>query len=182
MYWNIKDFAGDERVFNQEDFNTLFNNAVDKRLIADVPIANFLSGGLDSTAITKSIVESKKESTSYSVVFDDKTYDESFWIDEVVQKYKIPNVKENFSFENFDQIVIEAADSFDEPFADPSQIPTYILSKSISKNFRVSLSGDGSDELLYGYERNAITYDSKFNGALSFFFIPNNFSFFQNMV
>ena len=179
LYWKINDFAGDEGEFNQEEFNTLFNNSVDKRLIADVPIANFLSGGLDSTAITKSIVESKKESTSYSVVFDDKTYDESLWIDEVVQKYNIPNIKENFSFENFDQIVLEAADSFDEPFADPSQIPTYILSKSISKNFRVALSGDGSDELLFGYERNAITYDSKFNGLLSFLSSLNNFSFFS---
>ena len=182
LYWKINDFVRDEGEFNQEEFNTLFNNAVDKRLIADVPIANFLSGGLDSTAITKSIVESKKKSTSYSVVFDDKNYDESLWIDEVVQKYNIPNIKENFSFENFDQIVLEAADSFDEPFADPSQIPTYILSKSISKNFRVALSGDGSDELLFGYERNAITYDSKFNGLLSFLSSLNDFFFFQNMV
>ena len=177
LYWKINDFAGDEGEFNQEDFDTLFNNAVDKRLTADVPIANFLSGGLDSTAITKSIVESKKKSTSYSVVFDDKNYDESLWIDEVVQKYKIPNIKENFSFENFDQIVLEAADSFDEPFADPSQVPTYILSKSISKNFRVSLSGDGSDELLYGYDRISIAYRDKLNGWLNVLSSLNSISF-----
>ena len=119
-------------------FLILFNDAVKKRLDADVPVANFLSGGLDSTAITKSIVENKKDVASYSVVFDDKNFDESIWIDEVVKKYNISNKKEKLNFINFDEIVLEASDSFGEPFADPSQIPTYLLSKS--KDFTVALS------------------------------------------
>ena len=178
FYWKINNFAVEEELFDQNIFNNLFNDAVKKRLDADVPVANFLSGGLDSTAITKSIVENKKDVASYSVVFDDKNFDESIWIDEVVKKYNISNKKEKLNFINFDEIVLEASDSFDEPFADPSQIPTYLLSKSMSKNFTVALSGDGSDELLYGYDRISIAYRDKLNGWLNVLSSLNSISFF----
>ena len=151
-YWNIENFI-DNKPFNVEDFHNLFSEAVNLRISADVPVANFLSGGLDSTSIVKKLVDSGKDVNSFSVYFQDKKYDESIFINQVVNKY---NLNHNFTTisEKIDIKDIEQAlNSMDEPYSDPSVLPSFIISNQIGKHFKVAISGDGGDELLGGYER-----------------------------
>ena len=151
-YWNIENFI-DNKTFNVEDFHNLFSEAVNLRISADVPVANFLSGGLDSTSIVKKLVDSGRSVNSFSVYFQDKKYDESIFINQVVNKY---NLNHNFSTisEKIDiKVIDQALNSMDEPYSDPSVLPSFIISNQIGKHFKVAISGDGGDELLGGYER-----------------------------
>ena len=157
-YWNIENFI-DNKTFNVEDFHNLFSEAVNLRISADVPVANFLSGGLDSTSIVKKLVDSGRSVNSFSVYFQDKKYDESIFINQVVNKY---NLNHNFSTisEKIDiKVIDQALNSMDEPYSDPSVLPSFIISNQIGKHFKVAISGDGGDELLGGYERTMQSID-----------------------
>lgn len=152
QYWNIEDFI-DEREFSSEKFFDLFTKAVSKRTISDVPVATFLSGGKDSTAIIKSLVDTNFKVNSFSVGFDDKTYDESHWFNQVVDKYNLNQFTSFLNLNDINEEVENAIDAFDELYSDPSIVPSYIITKAMAKNYKVALSGDGGDELLGGYKR-----------------------------
>jgi len=152
QYWNIEDFI-DEQEFSNEKFFDLFSKAVLKRTISDVPVATFLSGGKDSTAIIKSLVDSNFKVNSFSVGFDDKIYDESKWFNQVVDKYNLNHSTSFLNLNDINEEIENAIDAFDEPYSDPSIVPSYIITKAMAKNYKVALSGDGGDELLGGYKR-----------------------------
>jgi asparagine synthase (glutamine-hydrolysing) len=152
QYWNIEDFV-DEQEFSNEKFFDLFSKAVSKRTISDVPVATFLSGGKDSTAIIKSLVDSNFKVNSFSVGFDDKVYDESNWFNQVVDKYNLNQSTRILNLNDINEEVENAIDAFDELYSDPSLVPSYIITKAMAKNYKVALSGDGGDELLGGYKR-----------------------------
>lgn len=152
QYWNIEDFV-DEQEFSNEKFFDLFSKAVSKRTISDVPVATFLSGGKDSTAIIKSLVDSNFKVNSFSVGFDDKIYDESNWFNQVVDKYNLNQSTRILNLNDINEEVENAIDAFDELYSDPSLVPSYIITKAMAKNYKVALSGDGGDELLGGYKR-----------------------------
>ena len=152
QYWNIEDFV-DEQEFSNEKFFDLFSKAVSKRTISDVPVATFLSGGKDSTAIIKSLVDSDFKVNSFSVGFDDKIYDESNWFNQVVDKYNLNQSTRILNLNDINEEVENAIDAFDELYSDPSLVPSYIITKAMAKNYKVALSGDGGDELLGGYKR-----------------------------
>jgi len=151
-YWNIEQKI-DNLSFEKKVFENLFSDAVTSRLEADVPIANFSSGGLDSTAIIKNLHDNGHDINTYSVGYVDNKYDESKWFKEVSKKYNTNSIVENLSIENIDNEVDKILSIFDEPYSDPSIIPSYLISNSMSKNFKVAISGDGGDELLGGYLR-----------------------------
>ena len=138
--------------FKDEEFISLFEDSVWKRLESDVPISSFVSGGLDSTAVVKALSKKSNNLNTFSMVTDSKFFDETEYMKQVVDKYKtnhsIEVINSSVNFEEIKSIVL----SFDDIIYDPSIIPTYILSKNISKNYKVALSGDGGDELLSGYE------------------------------
>jgi len=150
-YWELSKFL-DEKRFKDEEFINLFEDSVWKRLESDVPISSFVSGGLDSTAVVKALSKKSNNLNTFSMVTDSKIYDETDYMKQVVDKYKtnhsIEIINSSINFEEIKSIVL----SFDDIIYDPSIIPTYILSKNISKNYKVALSGDGGDELLSGYE------------------------------
>lgn len=151
-YWNIKDHY-DNKKFSNEEFFEIFSDSVSIRQEADVPIANFLSGGIDSTSIIKNQYDNGLESNTFSVHINNKKYDESFWSNQVVQKYNTNHqfieVDNKVNFES----ISNALNSLDEPYSDPSVIPSYLISNKISKHFKVAISGDGGDELFGGYTR-----------------------------
>ncbi len=151
-YWNVENFL-DNKPFSNEEFFDIFSESVKLRTNADVPVANFLSGGIDSTSIVKNLIDNEKEVNSFSIYIKENKYDESLYIKEVVKKYnlkhKFTTVSANISIDEINQ----ALNSLDEPYSDPSVIPSYILSKEISQHYKVAISGDGGDELLGGYER-----------------------------
>ena len=144
-YWNIKDFIDDKK-FSEEQFLKLFNEAVKKRLISDVPIANLLSGGIDSTSIIKSLHEQGVDNiNTYTINNKDAEYDESFWSNKVVEKYKTNHKYSEIDGENLTTSLnpIEVIESFDEPYSDPSIFPSYMIYNQISKDYKVAISGDG---------------------------------------
>ena len=151
-YWNVENFV-DNKPFDDEEFFSILTESIDLRTAADVPVANFLSGGIDSTSIVKNLVDNQKGVNSFSIYLEDSKYDESKYIKEVVSKYNLDHksstISSNISFDEINQ----SLDSLDEPYSDPSVVPSYILSKQISQFYKVAISGDGGDELLGGYER-----------------------------
>ena len=152
QYWSIDNFI-DYKTFNEEEFYDLLDDAVKIRTNADVDVANFLSGGIDSTSIVKIQSNNHIQTNTFSVGFSDKKYDERKWFNEVADKYKtnhaVTNIKGTFSNDD----VIKSIKIFDEPYADPSTVPSYVLSREISKHYKVAISGDGGDELFGGYTR-----------------------------
>ena len=131
----------------------LFSEAVTKRMDSDVEVANFLSGGIDSTAIIKSLNDQNYLINSYSVGYKNDKYDESYWFNQVVKKYDLNHHTQYLSKNDISEDIEAAISSFDEPYADPSIVPSYTLSRLISEKYKVAISGDGGDELLGGYIR-----------------------------
>ena len=151
-YWQPSSFI-DDKEFSEDEFFNFFHQSVEKRLISDVPVASFLSGGLDSTSIVKSLSDSGHELNTFSVITDNNKINEKKYIDKVVQKYKTNHIEIEVGSSISNDSVYESLNSLDEPYGDPSIVPTYLLSNLISSNYKVALSGDGGDELLGGYER-----------------------------
>ncbi len=137
--------------FNIEEFNEVLSQSIKSRLVSDVDIGIFLSGGLDSSLIASIIKKLGVELKSYTIGFEEKSFDESYKAKYMSDYLNIEN--ENFlisenDLRDIDKIVM----SFGEPLSDTSVIPTYLLSKFASKQVKVCLSGDGGDELFFGYD------------------------------
>lgn len=129
----------------------LLNNSVKERLIADVPIGVFLSGGIDSSLIAYYAKKYKKDIQSFTIKMDSDTYDESSHANLVAKYLGINNKIAEFD----NQEIINSLDiiekKLDEPLSDPSILPTFLLSKFAKEHVKVVLSGDGADELFCGY-------------------------------
>ena len=151
-YWEIENYIENE-VFKEDIFFDKFSNAVSKRLEADVPIATLSSGGIDSSSIIKNLSHTQKNLSTFSVGYSDPKYDESEWFLKVSEKYGTNQTNSIIEFKNLDRKLKESIESFDEPYSDPSTLPSYLISKEISQNYKVAISGDGGDELLFGYKR-----------------------------
>ena len=154
-YWDIKKFLGNDD-FNKDVFFKLFHESIKKRLMSDVPIANLLSGGIDSTSIIKSLHEQGLDKiNTYTINNKDKEYDESFWSNKVVDRYNTIHKFKEIDGNNLSSSIdpIKVIESFDEPYSDPSIFPSFLIYQNISKDYKVAISGDGGDELLGGYEK-----------------------------
>tara|TARA_Y100000768_G_scaffold112411_1_gene82804 strand:- start:1337 stop:3109 length:1773 start_codon:yes stop_codon:yes gene_type:complete len=155
-YWDISTKVDDLK-FEEDEFFSVFSESVDIRLNADVPVANFLSGGLDSTSIVKNMFENNNSINTFTVGTDSTKYDESNWAKKVSEKYNTNHqtvtIPSNLNIDFVDKII----NSMDEPYADPSIVPSYMISNEISSYYKVAISGDGGDELLGGYERTKLS-------------------------
>ena len=152
VYWKPESFI-DNKELVEDEFFSILNEAVSLRSKADVEIANFASGGIDSTAVIKNMVDNNYKINTFSVHIDDPKYDERIWSRKVAEKYDTnhDSVEVLSSIDTFK--INESLESLDEPYSDPSVIPSYLLCKEISKKYKVAISGDGGDELLGGYKR-----------------------------
>jgi asparagine synthase (glutamine-hydrolysing) len=157
-YWSL-DFAGehetDERVV-VEELTDLLEEAVRIRLMSEVPLGIFLSGGLDSSTIAAlaSKVGHGRLKT-FTIGFDRKAWDESADARRVAEHcgtdHSVLTLRERDLAANLPETVVALIRSFDEPFADSSALPTYYVSKLAREHVTVILSGDGGDELFAGY-------------------------------
>jgi len=143
----------------KEKFKNLLEASVQRRLIADVPLGCFLSGGVDSSVITGLAKRHKPDLHTFSIGFkDEKFFDETHYAQLVARHFKtdhtVFSLTNNDLYEHLNNIL----DYLDEPFADSSAINVYILSKETRKHATVALSGDGADELLGGYNKHAAHY------------------------
>jgi asparagine synthase (glutamine-hydrolysing) len=134
----------------------LLDDAVNKRLISDVPLGIFLSGGIDSSVITYFAKKNKNDIKTFSIGFEEKSFDETSYAKQVAGCLKTNHSHINFSPKDLLEIIPEIIEKLDEPFGDPSILPTYLLSKFVRKNVTVALGGDGGDELFMGYPNHQI--------------------------
>lgn len=153
-YWNIqfepeiKDAAEGKKII----YDAL-SASVKKRLIADVPVGAFLSGGIDSSAVVSLIRKYKKDLKTFSIKFDVSTHDESGYAREVAEHLKTEHYEIPFTHKDVRDTLLTLIKHYDEPFGDESAVPAYLVSKIAREHVTVSLSGDGGDELLAGYEQ-----------------------------
>ncbi|MEM9326071.1 MAG: asparagine synthase (glutamine-hydrolyzing) [Bacteroidota bacterium] len=132
----------------------LMRTSVRRRLISDVPLGAFLSGGIDSSIIVALASEMTSQLKTFSVGFEDNAYfDETHYAELVAKKFNTDHTV--FRLKNADLLdhVEDIVSYFDEPFADSSAIPFYILSKLTRNQITVALSGDGADEVFSGYNK-----------------------------
>ncbi len=130
------------------------SNTVSKYMISDVDIGVFLSSGIDSTLITSITNEiSTKPIKTFTIGFEDRRYDESHDAKLIANHLKTDHYEKIFNKKDLLDIVPNINNIYDEPFADSSQLPTFLLSSLASQHVKVVLSGDGGDELFGGYNR-----------------------------
>lgn len=131
----------------------LLKDSVSKRLIADVPVGTFLSGGIDSTLITAVAQEvADKRIDSFTIGFYDKTRNEAPYAAEIAKHIGTNHHELYMSEEEILQMMEQLPRYYDEPFSDSSQLPSMLVSRMAAQNVTVALSGDGGDELFCGYK------------------------------
>ncbi|MDC1387059.1 asparagine synthase (glutamine-hydrolyzing), partial [Candidatus Thioglobus sp.] len=159
-YWSLQDYSYnevsqrvDEKILLSELHKKL-NNTVAEQMIADVPVGAFLSGGIDSSLI---VALMQKNSTrtidTFSIGFSEKEYDESFYARQVSKLLGTNHTEMIVTPKELLNVVPKLKKMYDEPFADSSQVPTYLVSKLARNKVTVSLTGDGGDEVFGGYNR-----------------------------
>jgi asparagine synthase (glutamine-hydrolysing) len=136
-----------------EEFHELFRAAVQRRLISDVPLGAFLSGGIDSSSVVAMMVDGLPAGTvkTFSVGFQERSFDESVHARRVASHFGTDHYEEVFTAGVMLDTLPTVVDWLDEPFGDASILPTYLLSRFTREHVTVALGGDGSDELLAGY-------------------------------
>jgi asparagine synthase (glutamine-hydrolysing) len=153
QYWQVEKKPASTNFFElKEHFFFLLKEAVKMRMISDVPLGAFLSGGIDSSAIVSamSLLSTQKIKT-FSIGFEEKSYSELKYSNIVSQLFNTDHYTKNLS-PNINDLVFHLAGFFDEPLGDFSNFPTYLVSKTAREKVTVVLSGDGGDEIFGGYE------------------------------
>jgi len=150
-YWSIPEINSEIELDDAiVQFKLLFEKAVQSQLVADVPVGAFLSGGLDSSTIVALASKYKKNIKTFSFGFGDSINELPF-AREVSQMYGTDHIELQAKDFSISELLLQMQDIYDEPFADSSNIPTYLMSKLAKKYSTVVLTGDGGDELLGGY-------------------------------
>ena len=150
-----------------ESTRSLLKDAIRKRLVADVPVGAFLSGGIDSSLITSILFqELNYDCKTFTVKFNVDQYDESIVAREIAKKLGSEHHEYEFDL-NLTQDLPGIIEMYGEPFGDHSALPTYYLSKHSVQHIKVALSGDGGDESFAGYNTSkALKAAQKFNTLL----------------
>jgi asparagine synthase (glutamine-hydrolysing) len=127
--------------------------AVRIRLVAEVPLGAFLSGGVDSSAVVAMMAGLSAEPVNTcSIAFGEAAFDETVYANDIARQYRTRHHREQVAADDFD-LLDTLADVYDEPFADSSAIPTYRVCELARRHVTVALSGDGGDESFGGYRR-----------------------------
>lgn len=159
-YWSPTDvaLAARERRLSDyaataEELRELLARAVRARMMADVPLGAFLSGGIDSSLIVAQMLQASRRVSTFTVGFEDPSYDESVPAAQVARYLGTAHSCQRVTPAQAREAILRMPAIYDEPFADSSQIPTYLLARTAREHVKVALTGDGGDELFGGYDR-----------------------------
>mgnify|MGYP001397918896 CR=1 FL=1 len=173
-YWSLEESAvtGQTKLFEGtdgeaiEELHKLLKSSIGGQMIADVPLGAFLSGGIDSSTIVAIMQSlSSQPVKTFSIGFNEASYDEAFYAKKVSNYLGTDHTELYVNPEDAINILPKMPILYDEPFSDPSQIPTFLVSEMTRKYVKVALSGDGGDELFGGYNR--YTFADNLWGKLS---------------
>ena len=155
QYWDVR-FTLDNPISGadaREELVTRLRESVKLRMISEVPLGAFLSGGVDSSAVVAMMAEVSAEPVNTcSIAFSDAAYDESAWAQQVADRYATRHFVDRVESDDFD-LIDDLSRIYDEPYADSSAIPTYRVCGLARRHVTVALSGDGGDESFGGYRR-----------------------------
>lgn len=162
VYWSLREviatgrstpFSG-TRKDAARDLDKLLSEVIETQLIADVPLGSFLSGGIDSSLVTAIMQKvGDRPVKTFSIGFDDPQFDESQNARAVAQHIGTDHVELIVTPEHLMEVVPQLPEIYCEPFADSSQMPTFLVSKLAKRYATVALTGDGADEIFGGYNR-----------------------------
>lgn len=161
-YWSLSNLTKSTSKINSNlnENNTILNleqkiqESVESQKLSDVPIGAFLSGGIDSSLIVSMMqLNSNTSINSFTIGFDQKLYNEARFASKVAKHLKTNHTELYVSENEVRNIIPMIPNIYDEPFADSSQLPTYLVSELARSKVKVALSGDGGDELFGGYNR-----------------------------
>ncbi len=137
-----------------ERFRDTFTATVRRHLQSDVPLGAFLSGGVDSSAVVAAMSRVMDEPVrTFTIGFSDSEFDEAPFARQIAQHLHCRHTERRVELDDAATILPQLAGAYDEPFADPSAIPTWYVSRLAREQVIVAMSGDGGDELFAGYER-----------------------------
>ena len=159
-YWNASSFvsANQQMPSGQEledEIEVLLKESFEYRMVADVPVGVFLSGGYDSSLVTAMLQHQRSTKiNTFTIGFENKEYNEAGYAGEVANYLGTNHTSYTCTKQEAQSIIPDIPFYYDEPFADSSAIPTFLVSKVTAQSVKVALSADGGDELFSGYNRN----------------------------
>ncbi len=149
--WKISDREAIEQA------QTLLNSAVQRRLVSEVPLGAFLSGGIDSSIIVALMAgQTSQPVKTFSIGFEERRFSETPYARQIAERYKTDHHEFTFRSQDLVRVIEGSISATDEPLADPAALPLYELARQARQSVTVALCGDGGDETLAGYRRYAI--------------------------
>ena len=166
QYWDIRSIDKWRNISYEDakrELRRRLNKSVKRRMNCDVPYGAFLSGGIDSSIVTALMVRnSSKPIDTYTIGFKEKEYDESANAARMAKHLGTNHHEHIISYNDAINVIDDIISNMDEPFADSSAIPEYLVSHFASQEVKVVLTGDGGDEMFLGYDKYLIGYYSDY--------------------
>lgn len=175
-YWDVLDYYKKEKLKISEEeaqaeLESRLRKACEYRMVSDVPVGLFLSGGYDSTLVAAMLQTGRKDKIkTFTIGFPEKKYDEAGYAAKVAAHLGTEHHEMYCTYDEAKSIIPELPYYYDEPFGDSSAIPTILVSRFARQQVKVALSADGGDELFAGYERHAalLSLSKKVNAVVPF--------------